>query len=200
MEIAKERIAALQKLRDLESRLQVAPISPLEIEGFFQHPDQYVRICAAGLVGEYRIATALELLASALDDKCEYVADAAAVALGRIGSKEALICLQTSFLSDKIARPHYLANAISSFGRDGFEILAQVAQSPSANLRYYAARGLGSTGIPAAEPILDKLMEDREQTTFGGLVATAAKKALKTLHRIVESEPPSKEEEATDGS
>jgi len=190
MEFTEERIAALQKLSELESRLKDAPQPPEEIEGFFQHSDQYVRICIAELVGKYRLATALELLTSALTDKCQYVAEAAAAALTRIGSKEALISLEASFLSDMVARPHYLANAISCFGKDGFAILSQAAHSPSANLRYYAARGLGSTGRPAAEPILSKLLEDRSQTSFGGLVATGAKEGLKTLHRLIESERP----------
>jgi HEAT repeat protein len=188
MSFTKDRTIGLQKIEELKSRAQSDEITQAEIGELLRNPDQFVRISVAKFIGEYKIEASLDLLATALDDKCEYVADAAAVALAEIGSKDALIILKNSFLSDKVARPHYLSNAISSFGREGFQVLAQCAKNPSATLRYYSARGLGSTGIKDAEPILMRLTEDKEKTSFGGLVATAANKGLKTLHRIMKNE------------
>jgi HEAT repeat protein len=125
------------------------------------------------------------VLAMALNDRSERVTAEAAHALANIGTPEALEALRCAFVEDVVERPNYLANAIALFGKDGFAVLARCAQSSSPTLRYFAARGLGSTGLPEAAPILEQLQSDLEKTPFGGAVATAARAGLKTLRRML---------------
>jgi HEAT repeat protein len=144
-----------------------------------------VRISAAELLGKLKDHGSITPLAAALNDRCEYVAMAAAEALANIGTPQALEALRCSFLDDQVERPHYLSNAIARFGKEGFDILVRCTSSESPTLRYYAARGLGSTGAEEALPILERLAgNDLERTSFGGHVATAAKQAIKTFKRI----------------
>jgi len=156
-----------------------------DLECMLVHPYQLYRIEAAERLGRLSASQSIPMLAAGLNDRCEYVAAASAEALALIGNSEALEVLSCSFEDDQIEKPHYLANAISKFGLNGFEVLKRCASSNSATLRYFSARGLGSTGIADALPILEKLAEsDFEKTLFGGAVSTAAKDAITTLKRL----------------
>ena len=178
-----DRTIALKELETV-SRAS-AGSAAVKLEELLIHPYQIVRISAAELLGQFEERGSVTLLASALNDRCEYVAAAAAEALANIGTPQALQALRCSFLEDQVVRPHYLSNAIARFGKEGFDILVRCTSSESATLRYYAARGLGSTGAEEALPILERLAgNDVERTSFGGLVATAAKQGIKILKRM----------------
>jgi HEAT repeat protein len=156
-----------------------------DLEELLMQPYQLFRIEAAQLLRGRRSEKAFTLLRLALNDRSEYVAAEAAESLARIGTSKALECLRMAFAEDVVDRPHYLANAIAQFGQPGFDLLARYTSSESATLRYFAARGLGSTGMPEAIPILERVAnQDTGKTRFGGQVATGAKDGLKTLRRM----------------
>lgn len=178
-----DREVAFRHLEQLDSRLPETADLAILTE-LASHPYQWVRIRAAELLGFVNDMTAVRLLGISLNDRCAYVAEAAATSLAKIKSPEALELLRRAFADGALERPHHLANAIAMFGDTGFALLAQFARANSATLRYFAARGLGSSGKPEAEAILESLRADSEETTFGGRVCTAAKDALRTLRRI----------------
>ena len=178
-----DKDAAYRKLEELESRkLDVSDI-PALIQ-LLSQPYQWFRIRAAELLGSVNGEEAVRWLAIALNDRCEYVSKAAAASLSSLQGPEALDMLRRAFAHDEIERPHYLANAIAKFGDAGFALLEEFARSESATLRYFAARGLGSTGNATAQPVLESMRADTEKTRFGGQVSTSAKEALRTLRRI----------------
>jgi HEAT repeat protein len=149
------------------------------------HPYQWFRICAAEILGRSTHSGAAQALAIALNDRCEHVAAAAAESLRQIGSAEALEYVRVAFLDDQVERPHYLANALAGMGTRGYAVLMRAATSESPTLRYYAARGLGSSGREEAISLLEQLSKtDHAETRFRGKVSTAAKHALKTLARV----------------
>ncbi len=153
-------------------------------EELLSHPFQHFRIASAEALGNIKSAKSIYPLSFSLNDRCPYVYEESALALAKINTKKSLEILKQAFFEDELDRPHHLANAISLFGNDGFNILKNALESNSATLRYYAARGLGSTGQEKARDLLENLLNDQEKTKFGGSVATAAKKGLKTLDRI----------------
>lgn len=178
----KNREIAFQNLEKLNSEGKDA--SEETFLRCLAHPYQFIRIEAIRYVANDRIENFTPYFALALNDECDYVIEEAAYALSKLGSNEALEILSIVFFEDRIKRPSYIANAISEFGERGFEVLKEGAKSSSPNIRYFSARGLGSTGLDSAKSILEKLVEDGEKTTFGGLVSTAARKGLKTLNKI----------------
>lgn len=156
-----------------------------ELEHLLVHPYQWFRIQAAEMLGAARAEQSLALLGAALNDRSVHVAEAAAAALAAIGTPHALALLRCSFEDDQVEKPHYLSSAIATFGEDGFEVLCQCIRHASPTIRFHAARGLGSTGYLAAEPVLRELSQtDFAKTRTGALVATAAAAGLKTLARI----------------
>jgi HEAT repeat protein len=176
------RETAFRKLDELSSAEENA-----STELFLQclaHPYQFIRLEAIRRVADYRIEKFTLFFALALNDEYNGVIEEAAYALSKLNSDESLKILSIVFFEDRIERPIYISNAISEFGERGFEVLSKGAESASPNIRYFSARGLGSTGLEPARPILEKLVKDEEKTTFGGLVSTAAKKGLKTLNKI----------------
>jgi HEAT repeat protein len=180
----RDRTKAFEGLEAV-SALESPESAAVKLEPLLIHPYQMIRISAAELLGQLKVHGTVTLLAAALNDRCEYVAAAAAEALVNIGTPQAFEVLRCSFLEDQVERPHYLSNAIARFGKEGFDTLVRCASSESPTLRYYAARGLGSTATEEALPILEGLAtQDMGKTSFGGLVATAAKQGLKTLKRM----------------
>lgn len=179
----KHRNSAFEILKSVESS-EASEQSLPQLKFLMSQPYQWFRISAAKLLGEIESDAAITLLAIALNDRCEYVAEAAAESLVKIGSPRALEILQISFWEDQIKRPHYLADAIAQFGVAGFEILKQCTESKSPTIRYYAAKGLGATGIEEAAQILEPIAEfDLEETPFNSNVAAGARKGLKTLRK-----------------
>lgn len=178
-----DRDVALRELAQYESRApDVADIPALS--ELLAQPYQWLRIRATELLGSVNDPASVRLLAIALNDRCEHVSVAAASSLARSRTPEALEVLRRAFADGEIERPHYLANAIAAFGDAGFTLLEQFSRAESATLRYFAARGLGSTGKVEAEPILESMRDDSAETTFGGRVGTAAKDAIRTLKRV----------------
>ena len=178
-----DRKLALLGLQQFDSRApsasDIATLSQLAT-----HPYQWIRIRSAELLGEVPDPAAVLVLATALNDRSEYVAVAAAESLAKIQTPEALNILRRAFADDEVERPHYLANAIAAFGDAGFALLRHFSSANSPTLRYFAARGLGSTGMADARPILESMRDDSEETSFGGRVSTAANRGLRTLQRI----------------
>jgi HEAT repeat protein len=178
-----DREVATRQLEQFDSR--TPGVGDIAILGeLSSQPYQWLRIRSAELLGSVNDASAVQLLAIALNDRSGHVAVAAAASLARIRTPEALEVLRRAFADGEIERPHYLANAIAAFGDEGFRLLQEFSRAKSATLRYFAARGLGSTGKPEARSILESMRDDSEETPFGGRVATAAKDALRSLQRV----------------
>lgn len=180
-----DRTIAFQTLESVEN--SDSPEQCLaQLEFLLTQPYQWFRICAAEQLGKVKSNASVSLLGVALNDRCEYVAQAAAESLVKVGTTQALDILRRAFWEDVVARPHYLANAIAQFGREGFEILLRCTSSESPTLRYYAAKGLGATGF---EEVLLKLEQmaklDLEETAFNSTVAAGARQGLKTLQRML---------------
>lgn len=181
----KDREKGFRALEALSEASTFDAAAELHIRYLLGHPYQWFRIQAAEILGRIRQRGTEDLLAMALNDRCEYVAEAAAKSLESIGTSRALEILKSAYLEDVVDRPHYLANALSQMGDAGFQVLVFALSSESPTLRYHAARGLGSSGRDEATTLLQSLLEnDHAKTKFGGAVSTAARDALKTLARL----------------
>lgn len=179
------RELGFQKLNELDSAGKDVSVELL-LE-CLANPYQYIRIRAIESVKDYEREDFTIIYGVALNDKCDSVVAEAAEALAKINSDKALEVLSNAFFEGDIERPYHIANAISEFGQRGFDVLVKGTTNPLPNIRYYSARFLGSTGFEAAKEILEKMeKEDNEKTSFGGLVSTAARKSLKTYHKLLE--------------
>lgn len=176
--IAFEVLASVQNAKSVDHCLE-------QLTFLMSQPYQWFRICAAELLGEGKSDFFVTLLGISLNDQCQHVAQAAAESLVKIGTPQALDILRRSFLEDEVARPHYLANTIAQFGREGFEILLRCTKSTSPTLRYYAAKNLGACGNVEIIPNLEQMAEfDLAETPFHSTVAAGARQGLKTLRKI----------------
>ena len=180
-----DRNAAFQTLESVEN--SDSPEQCLaELKFLLTQPYQWFRVCAAELLGEVKTDESVSLLSIALNDRCEDVATAAAESLVKIGTSETLDILRRAFWDDVVARPHYLANAIAQFEREGFEILLRCTASESPTLRYYAAKSLGATKFEEVIPKLEQMAEfDLEETPFSSTVSAGARQGLKTMRRML---------------
>lgn len=148
----------------------------------FANPFQEIRSETIRRVSDFGRQDLTWIFAVALNDKSDFVVAEASQALAKINTDEALCLLSEAFFNSSIERPHHLANAISQFGKRGFDVLLEGTKDTSPNIRYYSAKLLGSTGFESAKVILEEMAEnDNEKTSFSGLVSTAARKGLKTL-------------------
>jgi HEAT repeat protein len=148
-------------------------------------PNQVDRIHATRVLGRYGSDKEVPLLATALNDRIEYVAAEAAQGLASINSDMAFSVLCRHFEADLIERPQYLSHAIAQFGDRGLKALLSYARSTSATLRCFACRGLGETRAAAALPVLQEIAAtDSAVTPFGALVSTGAKAGLRTWHKL----------------
>ena len=181
--LSQMRAAILDELRAL-SELQPPETGLPRAYALATHPDSFIRQSAGEFIASIRSPQSIPLLASLLNDRSEYVAESAANGLAAIGGQPALRILADQLTGCDLERPHFLANAIASFGADGASVLSRCAKHASPNVRYYAARGLGSTGRPEVEALLLALQKDQATTSFGGKVATGAKEGLRTLKRL----------------
>jgi HEAT repeat protein len=187
MDVEREqnRDLTFHQLEALAAQESLDESSSNQLIRLLSHPYQWFRIRAAEILGRSTHECAAQALAMALNDRCEYVAAAAAESLRQIGSSQALEYVRIAFLDDQVQRPHYLANALAGMGTGGYEVLMRAAASESPTLRYYAAKGLGSSGREEAITRLEQLSKtDHAETTFRGKVSTAAKDGLKTLARL----------------
>ena len=149
------------------------------------HPHQYFRIIAAELHASTGRQESVRLLAIALFDRVELVAEEAAWSLAKIGTEECVGYVRRALLEDLVDRPHYLTNALAHMGNAGYEALLEAVHSSSPTLRCHAARGLGSTLREEVVPLLQRLLEtDHAESKTGARVSTAAKNALKTIARV----------------
>ena len=183
-ESQKDRETGFLALQALSGASTFDAVVEQHVRYLLGHQYQWFRIQAAEVLGRIRQHGTEDLLAMALNDRCEYVAEAAARSLESFGTPRALEILRSAYLEDVVDRPHYLANALSQMGDAGFQVLVFALSSESPTLRYHAARGLGSSGRDEATALLQSLLEnDHAKTKFGGTVSTAARVALKTLAR-----------------
>jgi HEAT repeat protein len=161
---------------------------PLLID-LLDHPDSLTRQHVCRALAQLSSTRAIQPLARRLEDEAEHVRAAASVALADIGGEEALAHLWAAFQSHRFSRRGYpLAVAVGRFGPVAFERLAQAAFHEDAEMRFWAAQALGVTGDQRAVEILTRLATDDDGTTrTGAHVSTAAKKALKRLHRVQSS-------------
>ena len=82
----RDRTKAFEEL-DTVSALKSLESAAAKLEQLLIHPYQMVRISAAEMLGQLKICGSVTLLAAALNDRCEYVAAAAAEALADIGTR-----------------------------------------------------------------------------------------------------------------
>lgn len=153
------------------------------------HPDGLAREAACQALGQLGEETAIAALAARLDDPAEFVRAAAGAALAEIGGQGALASLWRAFESRSYPRMGYVAAALAQFGPLVFDRLALATRHEDPEMRFWAARALGSTGDPRAATILTRLAaEDDGVTRTGAHVRTAARTALKTLRRTSSDE------------
>lgn len=172
------RLSDIQSSADLASNLDT-------VIAALGDSNQCVRIQGAKILGRHGGNDVVVFLSIALNDRIQYVADAAAAALAQINTELALKVLCDHFAADTVDRPHYFSHAIAQFGERGLVALLHFAESESPTLRYFAARGLGETGADSALPMLERIAaQDSASTRFGALVSTAAKHGLKTWTRV----------------
>ncbi|MFZ6800537.1 HEAT repeat domain-containing protein [Undibacterium sp. Di24W] len=171
-----ERHAALKALESANTET--------DIWEFLPHPDGYVRVLAIEKLNRFASQQSIKLAAILINDNNEHVVEAASNLLSHIGGAESVAILFRALKSTQLERPCFIANALAQMGEAGFNSLKQCVLSENPNVRYYAARGIGSSNFNEASEILEHLvLTDHEKTTFDGLVSTAARKALKTLDR-----------------
>ncbi|MFG3298761.1 HEAT repeat domain-containing protein [Micromonospora chersina] len=164
-------------------RLGIDAAVPLLID-LSAHPDGLAREAACRALGQLGEEAAIVALAARLDDPAEFVRAAAGAALAEIGGPRALASLWRAFESKSYPRMGYVAAALAQFGPLVFDRLVQATRHDDPELRFWAARALGSTGDPRADSILTRLAaEDDGVTRTGAHVRTAARTALRTLHR-----------------
>jgi hypothetical protein len=80
------------------------------------HPYQYFRIIAAELHARTGREESVRLLAVALFDRVELVAEEAASSLAKIGTDECVEYVRRALFEDLVDRPHYLTNALAHMG------------------------------------------------------------------------------------
>ncbi|MEU7073985.1 HEAT repeat domain-containing protein [Streptomyces narbonensis] len=155
------------------------------ITALLEHPDPMVREGACQALGVLAEPAAIPALAARLNDETDWVRSRAALTLGRIGGDRALAVLWQAMRQRRHPKAGYLASAIAAFGPPVVDDLITLTTDPDPDLRALACRALGSTADDRALPVLERLAaHDLAGTTLGGLVATAAKQALRTAHRI----------------
>lgn len=171
-----ERAKALRSLESISEEK--------ELWKFLHHPDGFIRLCALESLDTIASEVSINIVAMLLNDNFDPVIEAAANALKNIGGDECIQILHLALKSSQSERPNFVSNALAQMGSNGYKALCECVYSKNPNIRYYAARGLGSSGNEDAKAILEKIVvNDHEKTTFGGMVSTAAKKGLKTLSR-----------------
>ncbi|MFG3579030.1 HEAT repeat domain-containing protein [Micromonospora chersina] len=164
-------------------RLGIDAAGPLLID-LLAHPDGLAREAACQALGQLGDEAAIAPLAARLDDPAEFVRAAAGAALAEIGGQRALASLWGAFESRSYPRLGYVAAALAQFGPLVFDRLVQATRHDDPEMRFWAARALGSTGDPRASATLTRLVaEDDGVTRTGAHVRTAARTALKTLRR-----------------
>jgi hypothetical protein len=147
--------------------------------------DWNVREQAARALGRLGDATAVPALAALLGDPQEHTRQYAADALADIGGPEALEALWHELSHRRFPRIGHVASNLARFAPAVLPRLLSAVSSPDPNVRYWAVVALGSTGDSSVVPVLERLMAtDHGATVFDGRVDVAAKKALRTLHRI----------------
>ncbi|MFI5764068.1 HEAT repeat domain-containing protein [Streptomyces sp. NPDC051563] len=157
---------------------------PLIID-LLEHPDPMVREGACEALGIFGEPAAVPALAARLDDGANRVGSRAALALGQIGGDRALAVLWQAMVERRKPKAGHLASAIAAFGPPVVDDLIALTGDPDPDLRALACRALGSTADDRALPALERLAaHDLAGTALGGRVATAAKQALRTAHRI----------------
>ncbi|WP_433284072.1 HEAT repeat domain-containing protein [Micromonospora sp. CA-244673] len=165
--------------------LRVQAAVPLLID-LLGHGDALARQWACEALGELGDRTAITPLAQVLDDPAEHVRAAAAHALADIGDDEAIEHLWNALESPRRpVRAGYLSAALAHPATRTFDRLIQATSHDDPEVRFWAARALGSTGDQRAEELLAHLAaEDHATVRTGAHVSTAAKKALKILRNI----------------
>ncbi|MFK4197257.1 HEAT repeat domain-containing protein, partial [Streptomyces sp. NPDC033754] len=155
------------------------------ITALLEHPDPMVREGACEALGLFAEPAAIPALTARLNDETDWVRSRAALTLGQIGGDRALAVLWQAMGERRHPKAGYLAAAIAAFGPPVVDDLITLTTDPDPDLRALACRALGSTADDRALPALERLAaHDLASTTLGGLVATAAKQALRTAHRI----------------
>ena len=149
--------------------------------------DRFEVVSAISAVGALRVADYVPKLKQLLrtagaDDWIQETISEALLEIGGQASMQVLVDEAESRAGTNM-RLSFVVNALSQFGTEAEPILRQWSSSTTPDLRYWAARGLGSGGFSSAREILESLSEDEERTSFGPLVRTGAKKGLKLLDR-----------------
>lgn len=158
----RERLAALLEKGGAIQRAEVALGSRLPARR--QH--------AAELLGAAGYAPAVPRLVDRLHDHDSVVRMAAARALGKIGSPEAVAPL-TASLSDHSVPANTVSMAIMRIGPGGAPALRPALRSPSTRVRATAAELIGVFGDTESVAEIEDLLEDPDP-----LVVTGAARAL----------------------
>ncbi|WP_422773125.1 HEAT repeat domain-containing protein [Plantactinospora sp. WMMC1484] len=172
-------------------RLGIHAAEPLLIQ-LLEHPEGLVRESACDALGRIASSAAIDALTRRLDDPAEFVRAAASKALANVGTDDAVDTLWAAFLVRRYRRAGHLASALAQLGPRVCQRLVEATAHEDPEIRYWAARALGATGDDRAEPVLTRLAaRDHATTATGAHVSTAAKRGLKTLHRMRDRHPAS---------
>lgn len=147
--------------------------------------DTRVRSSALISLGYLGRSTSVDRLVEALKDDDAFVRESAANALAEIGAPTSVDALIAS-LSDPRETPAVRGEVAKALGfthsPEAFEPLVQALGDEDAEVRFFAAVGLGELGDPRAIDALKSLAaQDRAEVSIFGTVAEAATGALEAL-------------------
>ena len=146
--------------------------------------DWLVRVEAAAALGAVGDDNVVEDLAAALRHPVPSTGEAAASALAAVGTEAAVDALWAGFQRQASERIGYIASALARCGPAAAARLRSSARDDDPDRRYWAAVSLGALADEADMALLEQLTFDDTVTTFGRLVRTAAKRALRTSRRV----------------
>ena len=153
-----------------------------ELIKIFAHPDSFIRTEAVEALAIEDCQETIMAVSFLLNDTCQFTREAAAGFLSKVNTAESLEALRYAFHYTQFERVHYLSNTLAFSGETGRSILINALESKNPNVRYFAARGLGSTKDEKYRDKLNYLQsEDLEKTSFGASVSSGARKALRTM-------------------
>jgi hypothetical protein len=137
-------------------------------------------------------AEAVPSIVGFLRDTRPGVAESAAHALGRLGGDEAVSALWEALFTAPVERHHLgsLAAALGEIDPSQVEALLAATHDPRPAIRYWSARGLGSSGDPRAPRRLAEMRDDDAEISSGSPVASAARRGLKTWERLARRSDP----------
>ena len=135
------------------------------------------RVLACDILGSFSDERSIGILEPCLHDSRVEVREAAARALGRIGSPDAATLLIPLFLEGKSVAPGVAYDALRGLGETGADVFEQALESDEPSIRVSACFGCSSLPRPSTPALLARILAEDENVR----VRAAAAKALGLL-------------------